>query len=213
MKNEITPYLEIRDKITTFTIINCEHNNWFWSRIGHTAVVYKCRDTGQLMVLESNRFTGVRLMPFGKWLSEYDGEVFIRIPEFVNDTHDTIDFANYERCYQAHLFIKEHLGSSYPNLKSRSGRFKLYFAALDLKIFGKDIFTYKGDDKGIFCTMLVVMFLQYCGLLLKEIKLQSTVKRIAPEPNEYEPDNMRGDHGMFGIFLNNVKFGKEIQIK
>ena len=189
-KGIITTYLEIRHRLSTFTIINCEHKNLFYRLIGHTAVVYKSLETGQLMVFESTRGPGVRLTPMGKWVSEYPGKVFVRIPTYSNIM-----------CAQAKagIFIRDHLGTSYPNLQTRSGRFKLYMAALDLKIFGKDIFRYDGSDEGIFCTMLVIMFLHCCGLMYDV------------DAQEWEPDDVRG--GDIDMYLKNVKYGKEIRIK
>ena len=208
-KQEITPYPDIRDRLTTFTIINCEHKDLFWRLIGHTAVVYKCQETGQLMVLESttmNKATGVsgvQLTPMGLWLKHYPGKVFVKIPKFYDVNAGDMEFetANSAVLSLAEAFIKNHLGSSYPDLQTWSGRLKLILSALDLNIFGKDIFTYEGDDDGIFCTMLVIMFLQYCGLMGD--------KTIA---SEWQPDDTRVDFTMAHLLLN-CKYGKEIQIK
>lgn len=199
-KQEIIPYLDIRYKLLTFTIINCEHHNLLWRLIGHTAVVYKCRETSQLMVFESNVGTGVHLTPMGKWLSEYHGKVFVRIPTY------TMDFGgngtgDVDAWTKAEEFINIHLGTSYPNLLTRSGRMKLIFSALDLKILGKDIFKYEGDDEGIFCTMLVIMLLQYCYLVNNETVAQ-----------EWEPDDTRNDFTLKHCLIN-CKYGKEIRIK
>ena len=79
---------------------------------------------------------------------------------------------------------------------------KLALAALDLKIFGKDWLTYDGDDDGIFCTQLVVMLLQYCGLFGSEYCAK-----------EYEPDDFRDDFSDDELDLLNCKLGKEIRIK
>lgn len=197
-KDNITPYLGIRDRLTTFTIINCEHKDFPWRWIGHTAVVYRCHETGQLMVFESttlNKFTGksgVQLTPMGLWLSKYPGKVFVRIATFKSSK--TIEF-------MAERFIKNHLGSSYPNLKTWSGKMKLVLAKLDLKIRGKDLLKYDGEDKGIFCTMLVIMFLQYCELMTDDTLAQ-----------EWEPDDTRIDLSMTP-WLINCEYGEEIQIK
>ena len=200
MKNEITPYLEIRDRITTFTIINCEHRNILWRMIGHTAVVYKCQDTGQLMVLESVRGIGVRLMPMGKWVAEYDGSLFIRIPKYY--AHMSLGPNGIQSAKdKAPEFIMNHLGSSYPNLKTRTGRMKLYLAALDLKMFGRDWLRYEGIDAGIFCTMLVVMFFQFCGLM-----------EDTAYANEFEPDDTR-DGAKINLYARTVIWDAEIQIK
>lgn len=203
MKEPIVDYLDKRDQMGTFTIVNCVHRKFPYNLIGHTAVIYKCGDTGQLMVFESttlNKATGiqgVQLTPFGIWLHNYPGKVYIRIPKF----DSTMDIGRAK--LRANKFVRDNLGTSYPNLKSRSGRFKLYMAALDFKLFGKDWFTYKGNDSGIFCTELVVLFLYFCGLWVGE------------EPaNEFQPDDFR-QHGVVTDWhLNpNVKLGNEIRIK
>jgi hypothetical protein len=201
---EITPYIEIRGKLPTFTTINCVQDNWLWKRIGHTAILYKDTFTGQLMVLESttlNKFSGksgVQMMPFGAWLDRYPGKVYARVPKF----GDSSPGANAARDIMAADFIKEHLGSSYPDLKTMTGRFKLYMASLDFEWFGWDLFTYKGDDDGIFCTMLVVMMLQACGLFAKR-----------GDAEEYEPDDTRGDYDGFEDHLLNMLYLPEIQLK
>ncbi len=212
-KDNITPYLSIRNRLSTFTIINCEHKNLFYRWIGHTAVVYKSRETGQLMVLESNvlnRITcksGVQLTPMGLWLNKYPGKVFVRIPDIhqenwkpdpmVTNIHDY----RYYCQLKAEMFVKKYLDSSYPDIRTWSGKMKLVFASLDLKIFGKDLFTYEGDDKGIFCTMLVIMFLQYCGLLSEDIIAQ-----------EWQPDDVRKKWSM-DMWLQNCEYDSEERIK
>ena len=205
--NEVVNYLDIRHKIGTFTVINCEHRNWIWRLIGHTAVVYKCRITGQLMVLESTNknFTtgnsGVQLTPLGLWLKNYPGKVFIRVPEFVNKPSNTD--AKWNREEKAGQFVAQHLiaKTSYPDLRTWSGRFKVALSALDLKFRGKDLFTYKGDDVGIFCTMLVVQFYIYCGLMKPVI-----------EAAECEPDDTR-THGFLERQLVDCAWSDEIRIK
>ena len=202
--SKITPYLDIRDQLITGTLVNCEHKDLFWRLIGHTAVLYKDVLTGQLHVFESttlNKFTGksgVQMIPFGVWIAHYPGKVFVRIPEF----DDISTGGQCAREARAMDFIKEHLGTSYPNLKTLSGRLKLYLSALDFKLFGVDLLTYKGDDEGIFCTMLIAMFLQELGYL-----------HDAYAAREYEPDDTRGNASKFEKYLINVRYGKEIQLK
>lgn len=212
-KQEIISYSEIRDKLSTFTIINCEHKELFYRLIGHTAVVYRCVETGQVMVFESNIGVGVRLTPMGKWLNEYNGKVFVRIPTFFAMQSQYGSVSNPEPYHSeiklAQKFVKKHLGSSYPNVQTLSGKMKLLLAAFDLKVFEWDMLTYDGDDEGIFCTMLVIMFLRYCGLL--GCLNLSQKKRVIPA-HEYEPDDTRG-RDVFDKYLINCKYGKEIQIK
>ena len=206
-KNEIVPYDVARPRLNTFTLIRCEHRSWPYKWIGHSGVIVKDRATDQIKILESttlNKFTmqsGVQMTPFGSWLQYYPGKVWARIPTF--STHaDGIDHI-YRRHKLAEEFIKVHLGTSYPNLKTRTGRFKLYLAALDFKLFGVDLLQYKGDDDGIFCTMLVIMFLQYCEIVDPIVK-----------PVEFKPRNLCGD---FQSFENNIcmftDYADEIQLK
>jgi hypothetical protein len=159
------------------------------------------------MLLESTTLnkdtgiSGVQMMPFGQWLKMYPGHVFVRIPKF----HSHLDGKDhrYKERRLAEKFIQNHLGTSYPNLKTRSGRFKLYLSSLDFKLFGRDWFTYTGDEEGIFCTELFILLLMYCELF--------DSNRLA---HEYEPDDVRGDKPEFidnlSLFLD---YGDEIQLK
>ena len=213
-ENAITNYLDIRDKLDTFTIVNCVARKWPYRWVGHTAVLYKCKETGQLMVFESttlNKHTdisGVQLTPFGIWLANYPGKVYVRIPHVIGEGAVANIDKDYQRRKLAQKFIKNHLGTSYPNLKTRTGRFKLYLAALDFKLFGKDIFTYKGSDDGLFCTQLVVMMYRYCGLAAR----YDGENNVLPS-NEYDPKDARND-GLFADYeLENCVLSDEIRIK
>lgn len=171
---KITPYNEIRDKLCTLTIINCEHKNLFWRLVGHTAGIYVCQETGQVMCFESTTRDGgtggVKLTPFGLWLYNYPGRVYVRIPKFK---------VNKQTC-NAGVFIAGLLGTSYPDITTWSGRMKLALSSLDLNIFGKDIFTYKGKDRGVFCTHLIALWYQYMGYMDLTIPAY-----------EFEPDDTR----------------------
>jgi hypothetical protein len=208
MKDAITAYQEIRHLLDTFTAVNCIPKGFILSKVGHTAVLVKSPQTGQISVLEStslNKFTGisgVQMTPFGLWLKNYPGKVYVRIPSFQGST-DTLLNPDFNRQLLAEAFIRNHLGTSYPDLKTWGGRLKLAFSALDFKLFGRDWITYKGGDKGIFCTMLFIMLLQYCGLF-----------DVDENPQEYEPDDTRG--GVLEFFEQNLKhvtYGKEIRLK
>ena len=204
MKKNVVPYTKARDQLPTFTIINCEHKDLFWRLIGHTAILYKCPLTGQLSVFESttlNKFTGksgVQLTPFGTWLAHYPGKVFARVPKF----GDSGEEAGIERQVMAEMFIKQYIGTSYPDLKTWSGRLKLALSALDFRLFGRDWLTYKGDDEGIFCTMLVAMILQDCKML-----------NFVKHAKEFEPDDTRGDNDLFELCLINMVYQDEIRLK
>jgi hypothetical protein len=204
MKQPIIPYLKVRDQLPTFTIINCISRKFPYNLIGHTAILYKETWTGQLSVFESttlNKFTGksgVQLIPFGTWLAHYPGKVFARVPKF----GDSSPGANAARELMATDFIREHLGSSYPDLKTMTGRFKLYLSALDFRLFGRDWFTYTGKDDGIFCTQLFIMMLQACGLFSKY-----------KQAKEFEPDDTRGSAEQFENGLYNMLYLPEIRLK
>lgn len=198
---KIIPYKDIRPKLNTLTVINCEHKDWFWRAIGHTAVLYWNDETKQLMVFESttmNKFSGksgVQLTPFGLWLHHYPGKVFARMPEFKcvwsrNVLHR-----------KAGKFIKKHLGTSYPDLSKWGGRLKLALAALDFNLFGRDMLTYKGNDSGIFCTQLVILLYQYCGLI-DSLELA----------REFEPDDTRPG-GKAERILVECKWSEEVRLK
>jgi hypothetical protein len=205
MKQPIVPYLKCRDQLPIFTILNCISWKLPYKWIGHTAIVFVDPITGQVMVFESttlNKWTGksgVQMMPMGAWLAHYPGKVYARVPKF----GDSSKGAEAARELMAADFIKEHLGSSYPDLKTRTGRFKLYLSALDFRLFGRDWFTYTGKDNGIFCTMLVIMMLQACDLFDKRMS-----------PNEYEPDDTRKyDNYSFSQRLEHVVYKEEIRLK
>lgn len=210
MKDTITSYQEIRNRLDTFTIINCIPKGFIWSKIGHTAELDKSLVTGQVSLFESttlNKFTGksgVQLNPFGLWLNNYPGKVYARIPTFQDCRGDSKDH-DYWRRRKAEAFIKEHLNSSYPDLKAWSGRLKLAFAALDYEWFGIDLLTYNGADDGIFCTMLLIMKLQYCGLFTPDMNAA-----------EFEPDDTRGGRIGKAKFEDNLlhcTYGEEIRLK
>ena len=189
----MTNYLHIRDQITSFTLVNCVPRGLFWSMIGHTAMLYKSPQTGQISVFESTTRgkgkSGVRLTPFGQWLAEYNGKVYLRKPH----SPEPLPVKQLEE------YIRLKRGTSYPDLSTWSGRLKLAFAAIDFNLFGRDIFQHKAD--GIFCTELVVGCLKYCGLFNTE------------NPAEFEPDDTRGKVRKFESNLDNIVYGDEVRMK
>jgi hypothetical protein len=200
----VIPYLKARDQLPTFTVINCVSWKLPYKWIGHTAIVFVDPVTGQVMIFESttlNKHTGisgVQMMAFGAWLAHYPGKVYARVPKF----GDSSDGANATREIMAAEFIKEHLGSSYPDIKTMTGRFKLYMASLDFRLFGRDWFTYTGKDEGIFCTQLVIMMLQACGLFGTGYKA-----------SEYEPDDTRGNNHWFDDSVIDMVYLPEVELK
>jgi len=195
----VTRYESIRDSLASFDVINCEHKELFFRLIGHTAMVYRCKATGQLMVWESttmNRFSGlsgVQLNPLGIWLANYPGKVYIR---------QTIMSDEKRKYAELWLdpFIRMTRGTSYPNLKTRSGRWYLIKAALDSKLFARA--TTNIEDPSVrFCTDLVAATYRYCQLTTADIN-----------PSEMEPDDCRPG-GQFEKYLRECALGSEIRIK
>lgn len=174
-------YLAIRNKLRTFDVLVCEHRNWFWRLVGHVAQVY-VNACGQRMVFESTTLnkwsgkSGVQLTPMGLWLQHYPGVVKVRRMTIFNSGGYDRKRRRLEAKIASAKFIQSVRGSSYPNLRTRSGRMKLYLSAIDINIFGHDIAEYDGDDRGIFCSHGVGLNTQAGGL-------------IAPGINcaEYEP--------------------------
>ncbi len=171
-------YLKHRDQMDNFDVLCCEHRNWLYRFIGHTAVIYK-NEAGQLMVFEStslNKFSGtkgVQLTPMGLWLSHYNGKVWWRkwmwscptvtggrvrqaeaeIKAAKNKIHAKWEFKQ---------FIKEHRGTSYPS--GRKGAWLLFKAWWDspfLKKFSRNPVT----TAVIFCSHLVGMLFAKVGLI------------------------------------------------
>ncbi len=150
-------YLKYRDQMDNFDVLCCEHNNWLYKFIGHTAVIYK-NDTGQLMVFEStslNKFSGIKgvqLTPLGLWLQHYNGKVYWR--KWVWDTPLLIQYTKGQRFAN---FIKKYRGTSYPS--GRKGArllFKAWWDCPFLKKFSRNPVT----TAVIFCSHLVGMLFE-----------------------------------------------------
>ncbi len=170
-------YLQKRHTLESGDLLVCEHKDWLWRYVGHTAGIYK-NGAGQLMVLESTfkgmtELNGVQLHPMGDWLAAYPGKVHVR--RLLKDGRrlGAKDMGYLNAALEA--FIAIYRGSSYPDIKTFDGRLKLYLARLDIG-FNKDWLKYGGDDNGIFCTMLWAMFY-----------VLNHIMRQLCSPQEYEP--------------------------
>lgn len=199
MKETIVKYSDIAPSLQTGDILTCEQHDWFWRLIGHTATIYRDSLTNMLSCFESTSISrvsgikGVQLNPLGLWLDKYPGKVRVRQCQ---------KLAGFEPKGKPEDFIQKYRGSSYPNTKTRAGRWKLILAAIDVEIFGHNIAAYHGKDKGIFCTELVVMFLRHLGIM-QEKGLPAW---------EYEPDDFTKR------FINDqmcplIVYGEQIRIK
>lgn len=206
-------YKIIRPKLAMFDIINCEHKSLFWKLIGHTAGIYINNEINQIDVFESTQAgnfgkSGVQLNTASEWFKRYEGKKYLRKLVIDWDIINTVERGRIN--YLGKQFIFEMRGQKYPNLKKIDGRWKLIFAALDLEICGQDIFAYKGKDKGVFCTMLIVAWYIFSGLT----KLQSDNLGYALEmAAEYEPDDMRQKGKFEKILRPGVRLTSEILVE
>ncbi|MBW8036287.1 MAG: hypothetical protein FVQ79_11815 [Planctomycetes bacterium] len=204
-KRIITPYEEIRGSLQTGDVIICEQKNFVMKWIGHNAGVY-VNGAGQVMVLESTSVSnltgtkGVQLNPMGLWLAAYPGHVGIRRRRFVNPYIEADrELAKYPIQFHTEVFIKKFRGTSYPNLKTRAGRWYLIRAAWD-SIFLKKASTNVETDAWIFCTDLIGRWYRWMGMI-----------PAGANCAELEPDNMyEGEY--FDVMLNHPE-DSEMQSK
>ncbi len=176
-------YLKYRDQMDNFDVLCCEHNNWLYKFIGHTAVIYK-NDAGQLMVFEStslNKFSGIKgvqLTPLGLWLQHYNGKVWWR--KWVwTDTDSSMRVGDIIRNRSAAIwafrrFIKKYRGTSYPS--GRKGAWLLFKAWWDSPLF-KKFSRNPVTITVIFCSHLVGMLFGAVGF----IKIGYPASELIPE--------------------------------
>ena len=131
-KKTITSYDHIRKTLRTFDILNClpyvrhwwNPLHWIMRLIGHTAMIYVCKETGQIMVYESTQTSrsdgksGVQLRPLREFIKQYPGRIKLR-QTFISSVFRTGSSAEVrqeaERLFTVH--IKKYRGTKYPNLK------------------------------------------------------------------------------------------------
>ena len=212
MKKKIKKYKDIRNSLQTFDILNCVYGtqwwnpfHWLMAAIGHTAMVYRCRETGQIMVYESTQTArkdkrkGVQLRPMKEWLENYPGKVYLR------HVYISVDIASCDSRIGAELLCKTHIrkyrGTEYPDLNTWKGRFFLANAAID---FDGVIEDNEDVDFWMFCTMLLFDVFRWSGLMCKDVI-----------PSEAEPDDTRyGKDGYMQLHLcGGVTVGEEVRIK
>ena len=194
------PYDKIRPVLGTFDVLNCEHRNWFWRLIGHTAGIYRDPLTGMLYCYESTQMkyagsSGVRLVPLKQWIFEYPGDVMVKRCIY-RDIPSALNQIDCEASAQVH--IKTHRGKPYPDLKTRAGKWFVANAAIDLPF--DNPWQNKERDDIFFCTHLYTHQLRFCG--------------IADGFNaaEQEPDDTR-DGGRFWQYLDDaVEYTEEVRI-
>ena len=214
-KEKIYSYDEIRDELRTFDILNCVYGTQWWNPahwimglIGHTAMVYICKETGQIFVYESTQMSskgglsGVQLRPMREWLEQYPGKVYLRHVAF-----DMFDEAVRRLCLIAKLeftaHIKKYRGTKYPDLKKWRWRWFLANAAIDLpwksKLQNPDI------NFVMFCTQLVGDVFRFCKLFVA----------ACLNPAELKPGDLReGNDSIFTASLvRGITIGKRKRLK
>ena len=215
MSNEIiVPYNKIRDDLQTFDILNCVYGtqwynpvHWFMGAIGHSAGVYRCHETGQVMAYESTQMgrtdnnTGVQLRSMREWLASYPGRVYVRHVRFDSSMMRTIA----EDMCREH--IKKYRGTGYPDLKKWRWRWFLANAAIDLPWTSKlqKALENPDIDEVMFCTMLIMHLFRFCGLITEGVSFN---------PAEWEPDDTRGESKLLSAILaSGIQIMPEIRIK
>lgn len=213
-------YDNIKGELQTFDILNCVPSHWFWGFVGHTAMVYRCRETGQLFVYESTQrgktdsLSGVQLRPMREWLAGRD-KVFVRRVTF-GQCYDTYAHDHdHDRTPIIHAapvreecealcaeHIKKNRGKAYPDLKKPRWLWFVINAAIDLpwksRLRNPDI------DCVMFCTMLLGDCFRYCKLQYEGAMCQ---------PSELEPDDTRPGGYFVNYMAEGVHVGPEIEIE
>ncbi len=194
-------YTAMRNSLNTFDVINCEHKDWFWRLVGHTAMVFRDKLTGQVGVYEStslNKFSGisgVQLTPMRIWLKHYPGKVKVR--RLFVDEDDT--YSKYHRQLRAEAHIEKFRGVPYPDLSDPKQRRFLINSAIDLPL---EIGLNPDRHDIMFCTQLVVDDYQDAGLYIGDWP-----------PSEWQPDDMREGGKFEKRLAPGLRLGKEIRIK
>ncbi|MFM2394314.1 MAG: hypothetical protein RLZZ546_2296 [Bacteroidota bacterium] len=79
---DTVPYEKIRDYLSTGQIVFCSGSYLFsgiiqrltksvWS---HVAIIYKDEELGRVLILESEPYIGIRLIPLSKYIKDYQGK-------------------------------------------------------------------------------------------------------------------------------------------
>ncbi len=150
-------YSRFRDQLKTFDVLCCIPPGIFMGWIEHTAMVYCCKETGQIMVYRSTTQTyagknGVTLTPIAEFVRNYTragGRIYHRscyISRPVNRGRAQQLCSNH---------IKQYRGKPYPNLKTRAGRWYVANARIDLPIFRNNPWTNADIDTIFFCAHLI----------------------------------------------------------
>ena len=136
---------------------------------------------------------GVQLTPMGLWLKKYRGKVWVHAfspaPNKLNRSYRSIKLKR---------FIKKWRGTSYPDIKVRHGRLKLFRAWWDGLFTGKN----KDTTEAIFCTQLIAMAFKDAGFLY-------------PGANacEFVPGDILGGKKFRKELVSGYHLGKGVQIK
>ena len=218
-------YNDVRDDLQTFDVLNCVYGDEWWNpvhwilgAVGHTAMVYVCKETDQIMIYEStqtgraDKLEGVQLRPMKEWLQNYRGKVYLRRTTITSDGGHPPMFARVRAELRCGMHVQKYRGTAYPNLKKVRGLWFLANAAIDLPVStgleNPDI------DIVMFCTHLFGHVFRFCDMI-KEYN--SNIKHRpckAFNPAELEPDDLRpGRDAKFIQYLKEyVHLGPEMQL-
>ena len=212
-KEHITKYEDIRPTLRTFDILNCVYGtqwwnplHWIMALVGHTAMVYVCKETGQVMVYESTQTAredgkiGVQLRPMKEWLENYPGRVKLRRVTF-DEVKNTRRKKAGHRCAE---HIKKYRGTAYPNLKKWRWRWFLANAAIDLPF--KNDLQNPDIDTVMFCAMLLGHVFRWCKII---------GNNVSCNPAEMQPGDLRpgSDQAFIGVLAKDIIIGPEINLK
>lgn len=169
-------YLEIRKTLDTFDIICCEHKDWFWNLIGHTAMVVRDKEKDLVMVWQSTtkyaNQSGTSLSFFNEWLDQYPGKVYIR-RMLMTMEHRVIAEKKLDN------YIKLYRGKPYPNLKSVGGLLYMRNLVIDFLPWTENPVDL-GQEDARSCADRIAHTERYCGIFTDKMN-----------PSEQEPDNFR----------------------
>lgn len=159
-------YSQIRERLRTFDVLCCIPRGWIMGWIEHTAAVYICHETDQVMVYQSTTrkyagATGVSLTPMAEFVRRYTlsgGRILLRqccIKGAGRRGRAQQDAAGH---------IKRHRGTPYPDLRTRAGRWYVANARIDLPFWKKNPWVNADRSDIFFCAHLIAHWYRHCKI-------------------------------------------------
>ncbi len=193
-------YSQIRPQLRTFDVLCCIPRGWFMGWIEHTAGVYICHETGQIMVYQSTTQkyagkSGVSLMPMAEFVDSYTragGKIRLR------QCHIKGSGRRGKAQQEAAEHIRIYRGTPYPDLKSRAGRWFVANARIDLPFATR--WANKDTHSIFFCAHLIAHWFRD-GRLTKPLNAAEVDTKDFRTGRSFEKKLGQG-----------IKLGPEIQI-